>query len=229
MLSQYSSIFHEFLRNGILRKDSLLVRVIICAASKIHKVQYLRNRFSHESVCFEHIIVFLLSPLGWIEPLLVVEKLLWKPICTVSFCRGIFLRHALSLKNLNSSETDIQPQRMKKQDLYFFFPASPSSIQRHVYWQIGGSQIPPTVVYFPLRQMLTEGLMPWWREGCDSPAGYSPTCNGYRCSVLVWRMRAIHRSGRNIENTGLLFISIKTIKLVAERGMRMRLVLFLGF
>ena len=107
MLSQYSSIFHEFLRNGILGKHSLLLRVIICATNKLHKVKYLRKRLSPESVCLEHIVVFLLSPLGWVEPLLLAEKLLWKPICAVSLCHSIFLRHALSLKNLNSSETDI--------------------------------------------------------------------------------------------------------------------------
>ena len=50
MLSQYSSIFHEFLRNGILGKYSLLVRVIIRATNKLHKVKYLRKRLSHESV-----------------------------------------------------------------------------------------------------------------------------------------------------------------------------------
>lgn len=46
MLSQYSSIFHEFLRNGILGKHSLLVRVIICATNKFHKAEYLRKRLS---------------------------------------------------------------------------------------------------------------------------------------------------------------------------------------
>lgn len=48
-----------------------------------------------------------------------------------SLCRSIFLRHSLSLKNLNSSETDIKPQRIEKWDLYFFSPPSPSSLQRH--------------------------------------------------------------------------------------------------
>lgn len=62
-------------------------------------------------------------------------------------------------------------------------------LQRHDYWQIGGSQIPPTMVSFPHRQMLT-GAATLMKAGlslpvCGSPANYSPTCSRHRCSILV--------------------------------------------
>lgn len=38
-----------------------------------------------------------------------------------------------------------------------------------------------------------------WLPVCISPADYSSTCSGHRCSVLVWRMRATHCTWRNIE------------------------------
>lgn len=77
----------------------------------------------------------------------------------VLFCHvhGIFLRHSLSLKSLNSSETDIKPQRTEKWGSYFFSPPSLSFLQRQDRRQIGGSWVLPKMIHFASRHKLTAG------------------------------------------------------------------------
>lgn len=75
--------------------------------------------------------------------------------------------------------------------------------QRHDYWQIGGSQISPTMAYFPHKLMLTGAAMLMkgvlWLPVCGSPANYSPTCSRHRCSILVQGWEPLITLGRTSE------------------------------
>lgn len=60
-------------------------------------------------------------------------------------------------------------------------------------WQIGGSQILPTTIHFPRRQMLTRGAAAPTRRGlwlpvCGALGASSPTCTGPRCSVQLFTL-----------------------------------------
>lgn len=67
---------------------------------------------------------------------------------------------------------------------------------------------------FPVQTDADRGATVLMEGGLNPPVGevlasHSLTCKGHRCSVLAWRIRAIHHTWKNVQNSESSFTNIK--------------------
>lgn len=200
-------------------KHSPMVRVIICATSKLNKIKYLRGKIKSCKCLFWECFSLTTFPsrlgrtITFIWEVAMETNLYCSPFAVIFFSDMLYLS-----KILTAVKQTLNPRGLKNRICIF----SPDPLPH----PFKGMTIDKLRAHGFHQQWSIFYTDRCWQRGCHVDEGravtaslqvswdHSPTCHGHRCSVLVWRIRATHHTWKNTRNTELLLINIKMIKQV---------------